>query len=362
MSGVIAENSCREKQASVASLESPVVLNPMEISDWDAQLARCPGASFFHGSAWARVLRDTYAYEPAYFGRFAGGQLKQLLPAMEVSGAWRGRRGVSLPFADNCAPLNTAQEDLSALYAFAMEHARKRNWSSFETRGCFAQWPEATPSVAFFNHVLHLEGGEAALADGLDGAMRRKLRKAEDEKVHVEFGGSREYMRVFHALYGEAQRRRGLPLQPMAFFENLVRHVLEAGRGFVAVARHGERPVAAAVFVHAGRGVICQFTASDREFQHLHASNLLMWEAARHCVACGFAELQLGRTPMLDDGLRHFKLGLGAFEEQLEYAKYDLRRAAFVKTAGPTESTLNNAFRCLPLPLLRLAGKFYAAF
>ena len=72
MSGVIAENSCREKQASVASLESPVVLNPMEISDWDAQLARCPGASFFHGSAWARVLRDTYAYEPAYFGRFAG--------------------------------------------------------------------------------------------------------------------------------------------------------------------------------------------------------------------------------------------------------------------------------------------------
>lgn len=349
-------------RAKASTLEAPVVLNPLEVSDWDAQVAQCRGASFFHGSAWARVLRESYGYEPAYFCRFAGGQLKQLLPVMEVSGPWMGRRGVSLPFADACPALNAHEEDLSALYEFAMEHGRKRNWRSFETRGCFSQWAGATPSLAFFNHVLHLEAGETALAEGLDGATRRRIHKAQDEKVRVEFGSTLEFVRIFYRLYSEEQHRRGLPLQPAAFFENIARNVLEAGRGFVAVAWHDHRPVAAGVFVHEGRTVIYKFGASDRTFQHLHPNSLLMWETIRRCVAGGFAELQLGRTSLLDDGSRHFKLGLGALEERLEYAKYNLRRAMFVKNADRTEGSLNNALRCLPLPLLRLAGRFYAAF
>jgi hypothetical protein len=359
MSGVI--EAVSRKGISGGQLEPPVIVNPLEYPQWDALLANHPEASFFHGAAWPRVLRETYGYNPVYFCRFSGGQLKQLLPVMEVSSPWSGRRGVSLPFADGCSPLTTGEEDLSALYAFAIEHGRSRNWRYFETRGCFSQWPGATPSVSFFGHVLHLESGETALAEGLDGATRRGIHKAEQEGVRVEFGNTLEFIRIFYALHCGAQRRQGLPLQPASFFENIARHVLESGRGFVAVARREQQPLAAGVFFHEGRSAIYKFGASDRAFQHLRPNNLLMWETIKHCAGGGFVELNLGRTSLLNDGLRHFKLGFGAFEQRLEYARYDLRRRVFVKNVDRAEGTLNNALRCLPLPLLRLAGKFYAA-
>ena len=87
---------------AAAPLGAPGIINPLEHSQWDAQLANHAEANFFHGAAWARVLHDTYGHQPVYFCRFAGGQLQQLLPVMEVASPWTGRRGVALPFADFC--------------------------------------------------------------------------------------------------------------------------------------------------------------------------------------------------------------------------------------------------------------------
>src|SRR3954469_5703996 len=101
---------------SAAPLSAPVIVNLLEQPQWDAQLAVFSEATLFHGTAWARVLRDTYGHQPVYFCRYAGEQLRQVLPVMEVSSALTGRRGVSLPFADFCSPLNAGVEDLGELY------------------------------------------------------------------------------------------------------------------------------------------------------------------------------------------------------------------------------------------------------
>ena len=159
-------------------LGAPVIVNPLDQPNWDAQLANFPEATFFHGAAWARVLRDTYGHRPVYFCRYAGEQLHQLLPMMEVSSALTGRRGVSLPFADFCSPLSAGAEDVGELYAFAMEHGRERNWRYMEARGRFNRWRGATASVSFFGHTIHL-GGDSGMFREMDGAVRRGIRKAE---------------------------------------------------------------------------------------------------------------------------------------------------------------------------------------
>jgi CelD/BcsL family acetyltransferase involved in cellulose biosynthesis len=360
MNGVIEATSRTEQNAvrpACAPLEPPVVVNPLEYSKWASQLANHPAASFFHGTAWPQVLWKTYGHEPVYFCRFSGGQLKQLLPVMEVSSPCTGRRGVSLPFADFCSPLNSSEEDLSALYAFAVEHGRRRNWRHLETRGSFGQWRGAAPSVAFFGHVLSLEGGEEALFKGLDGAMRRGIRKAEQSGVQVEFGNTLEAIRIFYTLHCRTRRRHGVPPQPIEFFENIARHALEPGHGFVAIARHEQRPLAAAVFFHEGRSALYKYGASDEEAQHLRPNNLMMWEAIKRCATGGFAELHFGRTSLYNDGLRHFKLGFGAVEEPIEYAKYEFSRDGFVSDVDRSEGLLNRVFRCLPQPLLVQAGR-----
>ncbi len=343
-------------------LEAPVIVHPLEQSKWDEQLARHPDATLFHGTAWARVLCETYGHKPVYFCRFADGELKQLLAVMEVSSRLRGRRGVSLPFSDFCAPLSTDGEDLGALYDFAVEHGRERKWKYFETRGRFDQWQGAMPSLESFGHTLPLEGGEEALFKGLNSAVRRGISKAEEAKIKIEFGNTIEFAQVYYELHCRSRKRSGLPPQPVEFFENIARHVFGSGHGFVAVARYEGRPVAAGVFFHEGNSALYKFGAGDHDFQQMRPSHLLMWEAIKHCAVGGFAELHFGCTSLLNDGVRHFNLGFGAREERVEYARYDLRRSAFVKNADRPDNRLNNAFRCLPLPLLRLAGRFSATF
>ncbi len=346
------------EQSVLSSAKELVVVNPLEDPKWDAQLAAHADASFFHSSAWARVLQETYGHKPVYVCRFRGSQLKQLLPMMEVFSPLTGRRGVSLPFSDFCSPLTSDGLDLRALYEFAIHHGRERNWRYLECRGGTGQsWPGSKPSLAFFGHNIPLAGGEVALFKQLDAAVRRGVRKAQQQGVRIEFSNNSSAVETFYELHCRTRRRQGVPPQSFRFFQNIARHVIEAGEGFVGVARSGEQALAGAVFFCQGSHALFKFGASDRGLQHLRANNLLMWEAIKYCSVKGFANLNLGRTSLSNEGLRRFKLGFGATEEKIEYAKYDLKRNAFVSDVDRASGSLNSVFRQLPLPLLRLAGK-----
>src|SRR3954471_16887342 len=93
------------------------VNDPCVESGWDSLVRSHPGFSFFHGSAWAKVLKDTYGFTPYYFAAVRKDQLLGLLPTMEVRSWLSGIRGVSLPFTDECAPLTSNAVSMSRLCA-----------------------------------------------------------------------------------------------------------------------------------------------------------------------------------------------------------------------------------------------------
>jgi hypothetical protein len=337
--------------------EQPVGIDPLRHPAWDSLLAGHSGSSFFHGTAWARVLHEAYGHLPIYFCRFADGQLEELFPIMEVSSPWTGRRGVSLPFTDVCFPLKTEKHDRRALYELAMEHGRRRRWRYLECRGNGPEWQGATPSLVFYGHVIDLEHGQEALFKSFAGATRRSIRKAESKRLQVEFSNSLDSTRIFYALHCRTRRRHGLPPQPLRFFENIARYILAPGNGFVATARLEDKPLAAAVFLQHGRETFYKFGASDYAFQELRPNNFVMWEAIKRCASSGFERLHLGRTSVANEGLRRFKLGFGAREETIEYYKYDFVRQTFVTEVNRTTGWFNRPFGCMPMPLLRCAGE-----
>jgi hypothetical protein len=108
-----------------------VAINPLEYPEWDSLLADHPESCFFHGSAWARVLRQTYGHGPLYLCRISDGQLNGLLPIMEVSSPLTGRRGVSLPFSDFCPFLKTNDQDQKEMFDLALEHGRSDSVGQF---------------------------------------------------------------------------------------------------------------------------------------------------------------------------------------------------------------------------------------
>ena len=337
-----------------------IAIDPLRYTGWDDVLAEHPGRSFFHGSAWARVLHETYGHHPFYLCRFVSGRIEELLPIMEVASPLTGLRGVSLPFSDLCPALvdlsGEGSEAGDRLLNLAVECGGTRGWRYFECRAPGCAWPGATPSLAFYGHVVDLRPGPARLFEGLDSAFRRAIRKGGRSALRVEFEATTEAVRIFYGLHGQTRRRHGLPPQPWRFFDQIARRVVEAGHGVVGLAYADDRPVAAAVFFHAGEGVFYKYGASDYACQALRPNNVLMWEAMQRFASLGFSRLHLGRTSLHEAGLRRFKLGFGAQEEHLEYFRVDVRTRRFLTDKDQTTGWFNQVFRRLPLRVLRLAG------
>ena len=338
-------------------LDGPVLINPLQHPGWDSLLADHPDAWFFHGTAWTRVLQETYGHAPIFAAGFSGGQLQTLLPLVEVSSPLTGRRGVSLPFTDFCHPLKKGSQDAGKLYEMAVARGRGRGWRYLECRSSDADWPGSSPSLVFYGHELDLRAGEESLLGKLEGAVRRGIKKAAAAGLRIQFEDSMESMETFFALHCGTRRRHGLPPQPFRFFANIQKRMLQPGFGFIVTARWEDKPVAAAVFLHQGRQALYKFGASDYGFQSMRPNNLVIWEGIRHCAARGCERLHLGRTSLSNDGLRRFKLGFGAREQEIKYRKYDLRAGRFVTDVDRVEGWYNRFFGSLPPPLLRLAGQ-----
>jgi hypothetical protein len=313
-------------------------------------------STIFHGSEWARVLAETYGHVPQYVCRFDLGRLIEALPIMEVNSWWKGRRGVSLPFTDSCGPICEQNADGCELYQKAVDCGRERRWKFFECRDSSPSWDGAKPSLEFYGHVVNLEVGADRVFKGMDSSIRRGVRKAEAAGLKVEFSSDAESIRIYYDLHCQTRRRHGLPPQPFRFFENIQRYMLGAGKGFVAISRFEGQPASAAVFFRHGKEAMYKFGASNFSMQQHRPNNLMMWEAMRRCAEEGVSSLNLGRSSLSNDGLRRFKLGLGAAEQKLQYAKYDFLSKQFVADVDRVEGWFNRVFSRMPLSMLRLAG------
>jgi hypothetical protein len=331
-------------------------VNPLEDHGWDARLMTCPSASFFHAAAWAKVLQTTYGYTPVYFTLNESGRLGTLLPIMEVDSWLTGRRGVSLPFTDECEPLCSDPASFGCVLREAMEYAEARGWKCLECRGGRTLFNGAPASTSFYGHRLSLTDNEEALFASFESAVRRAIRKAEKSGVSVEFSDSLDAVRIFYVLQCKTRKKHGLPPQPFRFFQNICHHVLSQNQGFVVLARYQQVPVAGAVFFHMGKKAIYKYGASDETFQDVRANNLVMWEAIKWYARHGFEELHFGRTSLANDGLRRFKLGWGTEEHRIEYVRYDRRAGGFVTVKDEASGWHNRVFRALPCFLSRQIG------
>lgn len=327
-------------------------INPLESPDWDAKLTARPDFTFFHGAAWQRVLTATYGFTPLFLAHE-----NTLWPLMEVNSWLTGKRGVSLPFTDNCEPLGGDQKAFGEIFTAAVELGKKRGWKYLEGRGGRNILTDATTSISFFGHSVTLDKDEAKMFEKMDGSMRRAIRKAEKENVTVEISQSESAMRDFFHLQCLTRKRHGLPPQSLEFFLNIQKYILSQNLGFVAVAAHGGKKISASVYFFLGGKAIYKYGASDFAHQDLRGTNLVMWAAMRKLAHDGVQTLHLGKTSLEHDGLRRFKLNLGATEETLDYFRYDFRRCQFVTDKDSVAGWHNRVFGTLPLPATRLAGR-----
>ena len=312
-------------------------------------------ASLFHSDAWCRILTDTYGFTSRSIS--LEGSSQPTLPILEVNSWLTGRRGVSLPFTDHCAASCRNVSDFAAVLAKVETLARQHRWTYWEYRGGTEFWPDAQPSVTYFQHHLALQSDVPALFRGCHATTRTAVRKAEATPLQVDFSTSRAAMRQYYRLACHTRQRHGLPPQPWAFFDNLQSRLLAAGHGQIALATLHGQPVAGAVFLESDTEAHYKFGASDTAFQELRPNNLIMWRAIEHYARRGFARLDFGRTSQDNSGLRRFKLGWGATESLLAYVRLEFPSRRFATVSDATTGRHTAFFRRLPQPLARIFGR-----
>ncbi len=333
-------------------------LNPLDRPDWDARLPDLPASSFFLTAAWAKVLAESYGYEPLYFTACDGDRVTLLMPMMGVTSRLTGRRGVSLPFTDQCPTFALSQEDFLLAQRRVIGHGKDRGWRYVEWRSDRHFGPDVPFWDEFYTHTIDLGREEKVLFSGLSDNNRRNVRKASREGVTVRFERTPEALRAFYRLNLITRKRHGLPPQPFKFFENLNEFVISKELGVIASAYHQGKAVACSVFLQFGGEAIFKYGASDMSFQYLRPNNLLMWEACAFFARQGVRTLNLGRTDLWDDGLLRFKRTWGAEEALIRYYRYDLGKDAFVRKRAGAGAWYPKVFARVPIPLARLIGRF----
>ena len=331
-------------------------VNHVDEQYWDAEISAFPEATFFHCSAWARVLQDTYGFKPVYFNHGEQRPFRSSLPAMEARSWLAGNRGISLPFTDECAPLCRDAAAFERLHSVLTSYAARRKWDYWEIRGGRSFLPAAPASLSFWGHKLALSPNRPNLFSRLDSSTRRAVRKAEQSGLKVEFSTTSEAVRIFYRLLGLTRRRHGLPPQSFGFFENIQRHILAKGQGTVILARFNGIPVAGLIFFQFGCTALYKFGVSDESFQHLRANNLLMWRAIEWYSERGCIDMDFGRTSLGNAGLRRFKCGWGATERLIEYFRYGRKDDRFVTARDDSKGWHNRFFHLMPLSISRLVG------
>ena len=332
------------------------VISPLDYPDWDNLLLTNENYSFFQTALWARVLVDTYNYNPYYFVVIEDDKLKFLLPSMEVKSFLSHTRMVSLPFSDFCDPVTNESNNFDGFFRYLVDYAKTIHWNSIEFRGGAKLFDTTQQYMQAIGHSLTLTPDTVSIFKKFHLNTRRNIKKARRENVQVEMFHDFNAIEKFYKLQCVTRKRLGIPPQPFTFYKNIFHNVIEQNAGFIMLASHEDKVFAGALFFHLGNKALFKYGASDMKFKQLRGNNLIMWEAIRWYANNGYTNFNFGRTDLDGQGLRRFKLGWGCDEEKLNYYKFKLSEDCFIESDHRKYVFIHNVFKKLPTPVLRMIG------
>ncbi len=336
-------------------------IDPVQDPSWFALVERHPRASVFHTPDWLETLRRTYGYEPVVLTTSPPGrELANGVVFCRVSTWLTGRRIVSLPFSDYCDPLVDDRGELCCILAALRDEWKGNGLKYIELRPVesdFGLSPDLSKSETFCLHRLDLHPSVEDLFRGFHrDCVRRKIRRADRECLTYEEGRSELLLEKFYRLVVLTRRRQLLPPQPLAWFRNLI--VCMGNKVKIHVASKDGQPVAGILTLSYKSTLVYKYGCSDRRFDKLGGTQLLLWKAIQEAKSNGLRELDMGRSDWSDLGLINFKNRWGAARSTLTYWKYGGDVADLERRSRGTHIA-RWLFGHMPARLLRASGSLF---
>jgi hypothetical protein len=316
---------------SVARSSPHVVsaIDPLQDSRWSAFIASHPRASVFHTPGWLEALRRTYGFRPeAYTTSPSMGVLKDAFLFVPIRSWLTGRRIVSLPFSDHCAPLFSSPEALTSILRHLRTALDRGKLKSVEFRPPDAEFASEAmrcgfePARSYYLHRVDLRPSLDDIFRSLDkDSVQRRIRRAERAELTEECGRSEELLKGFYKLLIMTRKRHRVPPQPYGWFRNLLDCMGDLAEIRMVCAGKGA-PAAAILTLRFKNSVVYKYGGYNEKFKHLGVMPLLLWRAIENAKAKGATEFDLGRSDENNAGLVAFKSKWAKDPSRLVYWRY----------------------------------------
>jgi hypothetical protein len=330
------------------------IINPLEYNGWDDLIISKPEYSFFHTSAWAKVLNESYGYIPRYLSIINRQNIQFFLPIMEINSAFTGKRGISLPFTDYCSPLFDESYQIS--WDYLIDFCRNFHWKYIEIRGVLLESGHIQSSVDYYRHIIELNNIQE-IENKIHHNHKRNIRKAKSENIRIDFLQSYEALKIYYRLHCITRKRHGLPPQPWYFFQSIYKNIIVPGHGGIVLGFYDSKPAAGIIYFQYLKSIIYKYGGLDQRYQSFGVNHILWWEVLKKFSELGFQTLDFGRTNLSNQGLRRFKLGWGAEEQLISYYKYNYVKNKFITDSKKDFLIYKNLFRMTPIFISKQIGR-----
>ncbi|MBV9521240.1 MAG: FemAB family PEP-CTERM system-associated protein [Alphaproteobacteria bacterium] len=326
-------------------------------ADWDAFVARCPAASFFHRAGWRRVIEHSFGHRSHYLFAEQDGAIRGILPLVHIKSRLFGNALISNPFCVYGGPAALDEAAREALDSRAEALMIELDADCLEYRALermHPDWPAKDDLYATFRRRIdadperNLKAIPRKQRAVIRQSLERNLAIAEESDVECLF-----------RLYAESVRNLGTPVFAKRYLQSLKDTFGEDCR--ITIVRHEGAPICGVMSFYFRDEVLPYYAGARPAARGLGAYDFMYWHILREAGARGLAVFDFGRSKR-GTGAFAFKKNWG-FTPQPIFHEYRLKPGCAIPDINPLNPKYRlfiAAWKHLPLPLANRLGPLLA--
>jgi FemAB-related protein (PEP-CTERM system-associated) len=323
-------------------------------SAWDNYVRNHPRATFFHLTAWKRVVERVFGCKSRYIFIESDGAIRGVLPLFEVFSPLQGRSLISVPFATYGGPCADDEEMATALRAAARRMAEQHNVQYLELRDREPiSDPEFHTKKLYYSFDLEFPKSIHDLLNSFPRDTRYMIRKAQKYGLRAVVGP--QHLDVFYDVFAHSYHHLGTPVFPKRLFKVVLEEFAEQCE--LTTIWHNEKAVAAVLSFRFGDWIVPHFGGSLIESRPLAANNFMYWEVMKRGMETGARFFDFGRSKA-GTGAYAFKTQWNMREHELPYHVFLVRRSTMpnFSPANPKFNLPISLWKAMPLGLSKVIG------
>lgn len=358
MSSII--EAVQEKKAAAAAVAGRPVLHllqPKDMARWDAFVASCPEATFFHRAGWQTVIERVYGHKTWFYYVEQDGKIIGVLPLAEIKSRMFGHSLGSLPFCVLGGVAATSRAARPLLDDAADKLARSLGVGHLEYRNLV---PQHAGNPDWHLKELYVTFRKEISADDEENmnAIPRKQRAMVRKGIKLGLTGEIDQdVERFFIAYSTSVHRLGTPVFPKSYFK-VIKEVFGDDCEIRTIVR-GKEIIAGVLSFYFRDEVLPYYGGGMPAARECAGNDFMYWNLMQAAAARGMRIFDFGRS----------KLGTGAFDFKKNWGFEPTPLAYEYRLYGSTELPDNNPlnpkyqlfikmWRKMPIGLANVLGPY----